>query len=52
MAGKTSKKGSDTYCWRDSNFDSFKLKGTVSVISGDSPCKDGNALFTMVPLQP
>ena len=27
------------------------LKGTVSVISSDPPCKDGNALFTTVPLK-
>ena len=28
------------------------LKGTVSVILGDPPCKDGNARFTKLPLQP
>ena len=27
------------------------LKGTVSVISSDPPCKDGNARFTTVPLE-
>ena len=26
------------------------LKGTVSIISSDSPCKDGNARFTTLPL--
>ena len=30
----------------------FILKGTVSVISCDPPCKDGNVRFTMVPLKP
>ena len=32
----------------------IKIKGTVSVISSDTPCppcKDGNARFTMVPLK-
>ena len=28
------------------------LKGTVSIISSDPPCKDGNAQFTIVPLKP
>ena len=28
------------------------LKGTVSVFSSDSPCRDGNARFTTVPLKP
>ena len=28
------------------------LKRTVSVILGDPPCKDGNARFTKLPLQP
>ena len=27
------------------------LKGTVSVISSDPPCKDGNARFTTIPLK-
>ena len=27
------------------------LKGTVSVISSDPPCKDDNAWFTKVPLK-
>ena len=26
------------------------IKGTVSVISSDPPCKDGNGWFTTVPL--
>ena len=26
------------------------LKGTVSEISSDPPCKDGNARFTKIPL--
>ena len=29
-----------------------KLKGTVSVISSDSPCKDDSVRFTTVPLKP
>ena len=28
------------------------LKGTVSVILDDPPCKDGNARFTTIPLKP
>ena len=28
------------------------LKGTVSVISNDPPCKDVNARFTKAPLKP
>ena len=28
-----------------------KLKGRISVISSDPPCKNGNARFTMIPLQ-
>ena len=32
-------------------FDWWYLKGTVSVISSDSPCKYGNARFTTVPLR-
>ena len=28
------------------------LKGTVSVISSEPPCKDENARYTMVPLKP
>ena len=31
--------------------DFHKIKGTVSVISSDPPCKDGNARFTTVPLK-
>jgi len=27
------------------------IKGTVSVISSDPPCKDGNARYTTVPLK-
>ena len=27
------------------------LKGTVSVVSSDPPCKEGNAQFTTVPLK-
>ena len=27
-------------------------KGTVSVISSDPPCEDGNARFTTAPLKP
>ena len=27
------------------------IKGTVSVISSNPPCKDGNARFTTVPLK-
>ena len=30
----------------------FHFKGTVSVVSSDPPCKDGNARFTTVPLTP
>ena len=30
--------------------DIYIYKGTVSVISSEPPCKDGNARFTMVPL--
>ena len=29
----------------------FDVKGTVSVISSNSPCKDGNARFTTIPLK-
>ena len=29
----------------------YKVKGTVSVISSDSPCKEDNAWFTMVPVK-
>ena len=32
-------------------FDWLYLKGTVSVISSDSPCKYGNAWFTTVQLR-
>ena len=28
------------------------IEGTVSVVSSDPPCKDGNARFTNVPLKP
>ena len=28
------------------------LKGTLSIISSDPPCKDANAQFTTVPLKP
>ena len=30
---------------------SIKLKGTVSAILSDPPCKDGNAGFTTLPLK-
>ena len=30
----------------------LRLKGTVSVISSDPPCKDSNARFTTVPFKP
>ena len=33
-------------------FNGFLFKGTVSVISNDPPCKDGNTQFTTVPLKP
>ena len=29
-----------------------QLKGTVSVILSDPPCKEGNARFTTIPLKP
>ena len=32
-------------------FVTLLLKGTVSVISSDPPCKDGNARFTTVSLK-
>ena len=32
--------------------DKLKLKGTVSVILSDLPCKDVNAQFTTVPFKP
>ena len=31
--------------------DKSNIKGTVSVISSDSPCKDGNPRFTTAPLK-
>ena len=34
--------------WRPSE----TIKGTVSVILSDLPCKNGNARFTTVPLKP
>ena len=30
----------------------YNIKETVSVISNDPPCKDGNAKFVMIPLKP
>ena len=30
----------------------YKFKGIVSVTSSDPPCKDCNALFTMVAVKP
>ena len=30
----------------------FNIRGTVSVIFNDPPCKDGKAQFTAVPLKP
>ena len=32
-------------------FHEVVFKGTVSAISSDPPCKDGNARFTVVPLK-
>ena len=32
-------------------FKNIFLKGTVSIISSDLPCKNGNAWFTMLPLK-
>ena len=39
------------YCVAAKNAKGLKLKEAVSVISKDSPCKDGNARFTMVLLK-
>ena len=33
------------------NSRSFYIKGTVSVITCDPPCKDGNIRFTAIPLK-
>ena len=30
----------------------FNLKGSVSIISSEPPCKDGNSRYTTVPLKP
>ena len=30
----------------------FILKGTVSIISSNPPCKDGNSRYTTVPFKP
>ena len=46
------------FLWADiksGNFDQIifrQLKGTVSVISSDPPCKDCNGRFTTVPVKP